>query len=350
MKPDTILGEWVIVAPCGHGNSGTVFKVRHIRDPNRIAALKLCHFSRGSKAKRFCREAENARLVAKLVPGRVPRYICAGRWHGKPYFVMSYSDDLPEHLTKAESVRIVCEVIRTCSTLLSFGLLHGDIKWENVGIEDGRIVLRDFGTLRTVKDAILRPALLGTRYCRAPETDYDGTCDERTEVHALGALFFSLAPLGTRVTYTLPILLAISPFPFLRIRTFAELLDRIERAPRLHRRRIALAAGIWKTKIAFKWISITVGTILLTLLALFFASEFMDSKVRKENYRKRHPELLMKERIWEGFADYRSGDMIGANSNLQFGIRSPHFSQEHFPFDVLELYQDTSRRLATGRR
>ena len=263
MEPASILGEWVIVAPCGRGNSGTVFKVRHIRDPNRIAALKLCPYTKGPKTKRFFREAENARIVAKLVPGRVPRYICAGRWHGKPYFVMSYSDDLPEHLTKAESVRIVCEVIRTCSTLLSFGLLHGDIKWENVGLEDGRVVLRDFGTLRTVRDATLHPALLGTRFCRAPETDYDGICDERTEVHALGALFFSLAPLGARVAYALPILLALSPFPFLRIRTFAELLDRIERAPRLHRRRIALAAGIWKTKIVSKWTALAVVMLLL---------------------------------------------------------------------------------------
>ena len=84
--------------------------------------------------------------------------------------------------------------------------------------------------------------------------------------------------------------------------------------------------------------------------ALFFASEFLDSKARKEDYRKRHPELRLKERIWEGFADYRSGDMIGANSNLLFGISSPHFSQEHFPFDVHELYQDTCRRLMTGPR
>ena len=350
MRTGTILGEWVIVAPCGRGSSGTVFKVAHVREPSRIAALKLCPCAKGPRAKRFCREAENARIVAKLAAGRVPRFICAGRWHGKPYFVMSYSDDLPMRLTKAETVRIVSEVVRTCSTLLSFGLLHGDIKWENVGLEDGRVVLRDFGTLRTVRDATLHPALLGTRFCRAPETDYDGICDERTEVHALGALFFSLAPLGARVAYALPILLAVSPFPFLRIRTFAELLDRIERAPRLHRRRIALAAGIWKTRIVTKWISITIGTILLILLALFFASEFMDSKARKEDYRKRHPELRLKERIWEGFADYRSGDMIGANSNLLFGISSPHFSQEHFPFDVHELYQDTCRRLMTGPR
>ena len=263
MRTGTILGEWVIVAPCGRGSSGTVFKVAHVRNPKRIAALKLCPCAKGPRARRFCREAENARIVAKLAAGRVPRFICAGRWRGKPYFVMSYSDDLPMRLTKAETVRIVSEVVRTCSTLLSFGLLHGDIKWENVGLEDGRVVLRDFGTLRTVRDAVLHPALLGTRFCRAPETDYDGICDERTEVHALGALFFSLAPLGTRVAYALPILLALSPFPFLRIRTFAELLDRIERAPRLHRRRIALAAGIWKTKIVSKWTALAVVMLLL---------------------------------------------------------------------------------------
>lgn len=263
MKPASILGEWVIIAPCGRGNSGTVFKVAHVRDPKRIAALKLCPCAKGLTARRFCREAENARLVAKLAAGRVPQFICAGRWHGKPYYVMSYSDDLPMRLTKAETVRIICEIIRTCSTLLSFGLLHGDIKWENVGLEDGRVVLRDFGTLRTVRDATLHPALLGTRFCRAPETDYDGSCDERTEVHALGALFFSLAPLGARVDYALPILLALSPFPFLRIRTFAELLDRIELAPRLHRRRIALAAGIWKTKFVMRWTALAVVTILL---------------------------------------------------------------------------------------
>lgn len=175
MKPASILGEWVIIAPCGRGNSGTVFKVAHVRNPKRIAALKLCPCAKGLTARRFCREAENARLVAKLAVGHVPQFICAGRWHGKPYYVMSYSDDLPMRLTKAETVRIICEIIRTCSTLLSFGLLHGDIKWENVGLEDGRV----------------------------------------------------------------------------------------ERAPRLHRRRIALAAGIWKTKIVSKRTALAVVMLLL---------------------------------------------------------------------------------------
>ena len=334
------------------GANGIVFKAVCLDDPNLIVAIKECNDLSESGREAFEYEIKMTKL--QLLPGRMPLFYCEGEFNGVPYFVMSWSENLDtDHMTTHEAVEVSLFLIDCAIALRDTkpGYLYGDFKPSNVGIENGHYVLRDWATCRTMADANFQKAIVGTPYYRSRTLEYTGIGNERTEINALGMSFLAMLPLVRRIVYGPAILLAISPGfgPFKGIAKLEEFRKLIVSAQRSFFGLVWLVAGVWKTSIACMWAAITVGTILLILLTLFFASEFQDSKVRKEEYRKRHPELLMKECIWEGFIDYKSGDLPNASNNLHVGITSPHFKQEHFPFDVLGLYQDACRRLATGQ-
>ena len=264
MKTPKIVGDWRIVSPLGSGLSGLVYKVVRKDDPTRVAVLKL--FAAKTSRRRFLYEIEMTRR--QMITNLMPKFIESGVDHGKPYFVMSFSNDIPERRSRADAVRIFLGIVGDCIALREAGYWHGDLKLENIGLEDGRIILRDFGTVRSRKTANFHPAVTGTPFHRAPENDYRGTVDERTEIFSLGVLFFLLLPPAARLTYAMTILRAVIPIPYLRFENFEDLRKHVKRAPKNRRRRISLAAGVWKTKIVAKhlFLVIILGLLLYGVL------------------------------------------------------------------------------------
>ena len=265
MKTPKIVGDWRIVSPLGSGLSGLVYKVVRKDDPTRVAVLKL--FAAKTSRRRFLYEIEMTRR--QMITNLMPKFIESGVDHGKPYFVMSFSNDIPERRSRADAVRIFLGIVGDCIALREAGYWHGDLKLENIGLEDGRIILRDFGTVRSRKTANFHPAVTGTPFHRAPENDYRGTVDERTEIFSLGVLFFLLLPPVARLTYAMTILRAVIPIPYLRFENFEDLRKHVKRAPKNRRRRISLAAGLWKTKIVAKYLFLVIILGLLLYGAMY---------------------------------------------------------------------------------
>ncbi len=95
-----------------------------------------------------------------------------------------------------ESILAGLEVCRAVSAVHQAGLLHRDIKAQNVMREDaGRIVLMDFGMVQTAASACLaglRPAG-GTPLYMAPELLQHQQPSVATDIYAVGVLLFHLA-------------------------------------------------------------------------------------------------------------------------------------------------------------
>ena len=94
-----------------------------------------------------------------------------------------------------EAALVGIDVCRALAALHSAGLLHRDVKADNVIREDGgRIVLMDLGTGREIDTAGRRglPDFAGTPLYIAPEI-FDGTpASEATDVYSLGVLLYHL--------------------------------------------------------------------------------------------------------------------------------------------------------------
>jgi beta-lactam-binding protein with PASTA domain/tRNA A-37 threonylcarbamoyl transferase component Bud32 len=121
-----------------------------------------------------------AYLVMEHVPGRTVRALL--REQGT--------------LPPAQALALLEPVLRALAAAHAAGLVHRDVKPENLLVaDDGRVKVADFGLARAVETTTLTATtglLLGTVAYLAPEQVVDGSADARTDVYAAGIVLWEL--------------------------------------------------------------------------------------------------------------------------------------------------------------
>lgn len=202
MAVPTQIGDYEVLGEIARGGMGVVYRVRQ---GQRELALKLIlsdELSPDERA-RFEREAVSA---AQLRHPGVVNVIDLGQHAGRPYLVMDLleGDSLQTLLKRggplepAEAVRLVTGVARAAAHAHAQGVVHRDIKPDNVILRpDGQPVLTDFGLAyqQDDKERLTRTGtMLGTPNYMPPE-QADGQVQRigpRSDVYALGATLFAL--------------------------------------------------------------------------------------------------------------------------------------------------------------
>ena len=170
------------------------------RDPhlNREVALKLLRLD-ASTAQPPDRLLDEARTLARVrhpnvvtVHGADVRDGRAGLWmefvHGRTLesWVQTHGA-----LGPGEAATLGVDLCRALAAVHSAGLVHGDVKTQNVMREDGgRTVLMDFGAGRVQGADVV--ALAGTPLYLAPEILAGGPATPRSDIYSLGVLLFHL--------------------------------------------------------------------------------------------------------------------------------------------------------------
>lgn len=199
------LGAYVLDRLIATGGMGEVYLAHHEELGTEVAikllpALPLDAID--AVRKRFAREA---RLTAKVEHRGVVRVVNSDASGDRPYLVLELvSGTTLRHLLRdaavdpIEAARIVADTADVLAAAHQQGVLHRDIKPDNVMIEpDGSVRVLDFGIARAIGDdsPLTRTGeIVGTPEYMAPEQLLDGpeATDERTDVHALGVLLYEL--------------------------------------------------------------------------------------------------------------------------------------------------------------
>ena len=93
----------------------------------------------------------------------------------------------------SECGRLLIDIARALAFLADQGLVHGDVKPDNIGRRDGRFVLLDFGICRPASEFMGEVAQTGSLRTRAPEVLEDlQHHSEQSDVWALGATLFNV--------------------------------------------------------------------------------------------------------------------------------------------------------------
>ncbi|MEB3186084.1 MAG: protein kinase [bacterium] len=139
-------------------------------------------------------------LVRRLVHPRIVTVEGAFLEDDDAYLVMEWLDghELREHLdgtrpplSVPEALEVTHQIGEALAHAHELGILHGDVKPENVLLSSGRAVLIDFGLASVIEDAI-RPPGSGTPRYVAPEVLHGGACDARSDGYSLAVMTYEL--------------------------------------------------------------------------------------------------------------------------------------------------------------
>jgi serine/threonine protein kinase/tetratricopeptide (TPR) repeat protein len=186
----------------GEGGMGAVYKAMD-RELNRPVALKVIR-PELARNKAIIERFKQELLLAREVTHRnVIRIYDLGEADRMKFITMEYveGEDLralllrKKKLTPEEAVEIIQQVCRALDAAHSAGVIHRDLKPQNI-MQDktGRILVMDFGLARTVEgDGMTQSgALVGTMDYMSPEQALAKTLDQRSDLYTVGLIFYEL--------------------------------------------------------------------------------------------------------------------------------------------------------------
>lgn len=194
-----------IVREIGAGGMATVYLAEDLKH-GREVALKVLRpeLAATMGPERFFREIQ---VAARLQHPHILPLHDSGEAEGFLYFVMPYvmGESLRERLSRLgelpipDVVRILTQVADALSYSHSQGVVHRDIKPDNVMLSGRHALVTDFGVAKAVSEATGRDGLttagvaLGTPTYMAPEqATADPLLDHRVDIYAMGILGYEM--------------------------------------------------------------------------------------------------------------------------------------------------------------
>ncbi len=196
IKTPADFGHFLLEKELGHGGMGGVYLARD-KMLDRKVGIKVMLKSLGADPKfveRFQREAQAA---ARLNHPNIAQIYSFGQEQGMPYIAMELvpggsldkeMDANPGTLDVVHVMRVGQQVADALALAAESGLVHGDVKPENVLFDtDGNAKLVDFGLAAMQGDS---DEIWGTPYYISPEKVRRQKIDYRADIYSLGGTLY----------------------------------------------------------------------------------------------------------------------------------------------------------------
>jgi eukaryotic-like serine/threonine-protein kinase len=187
----------------GEGGAGVVYLAEDLKLDRKVA-IKVLRPEIGQSlgTERFLREI---RIAARLNHPNILSLIESGTADGLLYYVMFYVDgeslrsklEREGQLPVDEAVRITREAAEALDHAHQAGLIHRDVKPENILMSAGHALVCDFGIARAIREVggsrlTQTGIVIGTPAYMSPEQSTGDPVDLRSDIYSLGCVLFEL--------------------------------------------------------------------------------------------------------------------------------------------------------------
>jgi tetratricopeptide (TPR) repeat protein len=197
----TALGRrYAIERELGRGGMGTVYLALDRKHGRRVAIKILPpDLAAAAGPERFLREIE---IAARLTHPHILPLHDSGQAAGLLYYVTPFieGESLRQRLERGpmvveEALAIAMDVAEALAHAHAHGVVHRDVKPENILLQDGNALLADFGVARAVSEGRLTDSgvPMGTVAYSSPEQAAGGReLDGRTDIYSLGCVLYEM--------------------------------------------------------------------------------------------------------------------------------------------------------------
>jgi eukaryotic-like serine/threonine-protein kinase len=198
---NTKVGEYRMIDFLGAGGMGEVYRAVHAR-LGRVVAVKV--MTQAQRSPRLLERFHNeAQIQARLHHPRIATLFDFLETRGMPCIVMEYVDGqtIDERLRTygalplSEALQIFRAIVEAVGYIHENGVVHRDIKANNIKINSrGEVKLLDFGIAKSDASPQLTATgdVIGTLQYLSPEQIKGGLADARSDIWALGVLFYEM--------------------------------------------------------------------------------------------------------------------------------------------------------------
>lgn len=188
-----------LLGTLGQGGSGVVYLVRDLRRGGKELALKVLEFSSELDDHTIERFREEVKVCSQIRHPNLIRAYDLFESDGELAYSMEYVDGSSLSSTfecrpfsDQEIDTLLEQVLSALQALHSHGILHRDVKMENVLLnKDGSAKLTDLGLMKQYRKGFTENGiLLGTAQYFPPEYIRSGRFDARSDIYAVGIMLY----------------------------------------------------------------------------------------------------------------------------------------------------------------
>lgn len=200
--PEVFAGRFERIRQLGRGGMGIVWLCRDLEHEDQRVAVKHAWNWKTSFEKAEASIREEAKLLARFDTPRIVSLVDTFDVDGRFHMAREFLDGQPlsaicgsEELTEARRIRFARQIAEVVDRIWDEGLLFFDISPANFYVDRGEdaLTLGDLGVTRKLEDGGVEVgSRIGTRRYAAPEMMGGGRATERSQVYALGRVYWHM--------------------------------------------------------------------------------------------------------------------------------------------------------------
>ena len=203
-KSMQVVGNYELLEKIAEGGMGAIYRGRDVRD-GQIVAVKIMPPHMAANPVLLKRFEQEFKVASRLDHPHIVRALDFGESNSSPYLVMEFVEgeslgqriEREGRMPESEAIRIIAQVAQGLHRAHKMGLVHRDVKPDNILIRnDGVAKLVDLGLVKeTETDLNLTKTGrgLGTPHFMAPEQFRNAkNADPRCDIYSLGATLYML--------------------------------------------------------------------------------------------------------------------------------------------------------------